>query len=259
MPVLHVAVNGKIATYNRRDGEIVCNNSDYSIQFTFSNEWAGVDKKTARFIWNGEYFDQEFTGVTCPVPEIRGTDTVQVGVYTEGDLRTTTDAVIGCQRSILCKSQVPNKNTGKSYTTQAQEAAQEAESAADRAEAAATRAEAASDALNTPGTLYATDDGEGNVTLRGEVTEMADQEARADVAEAKADVAELREKVENLDGSGSSDTPPTSIDLSTLDTEGKIVETYADGSTKTTTMEFDADGNPVKITDGDGNETVLTW
>lgn len=54
-------------------------------------------------------------------------------------------------------------------------------------------------------------------------------------------------------------TPATSIDLSTLDTDGKIKETYADGTTKTTTMEFDADGNPVKITDGDGNETVLTW
>jgi hypothetical protein len=52
---------------------------------------------------------------------------------------------------------------------------------------------------------------------------------------------------------------PTAINLSALDTEGRIVETYADGSTKTTVMEFDADGNPVKITDGDGNVTVLTW
>lgn len=52
---------------------------------------------------------------------------------------------------------------------------------------------------------------------------------------------------------------PVSIDLSALDTEGKIVETFADGSTKTTTVEFDADGNPVKIIDADGNETVLAW
>lgn len=60
-------------------------------------------------------------------------------------------------------------------------------------------------------------------------------------------------------GEEETSTPPTSIDLSTLDTDGKIKETYADGTTKTTTMEFDAEGNPVKITDGDGNETVLTW
>lgn len=51
----------------------------------------------------------------------------------------------------------------------------------------------------------------------------------------------------------------TTVDLSAFETEGKIVETYDDGSTNTTTMEFDANGNPVKITDGYGNETVLTW
>lgn len=52
---------------------------------------------------------------------------------------------------------------------------------------------------------------------------------------------------------------PTAVDLTQFESNGVIVETYADGSTKTTTMEFDADGNPIKITDGDGNETVLTW
>ena len=52
---------------------------------------------------------------------------------------------------------------------------------------------------------------------------------------------------------------PTSIDMSGLDASGTIVETYADGSTKTSTMEFDADGNPIKITDGDGNVTTLIW
>ena len=52
---------------------------------------------------------------------------------------------------------------------------------------------------------------------------------------------------------------PTSIDLTAFDDEGAILETYADGSTKTTTMEFDSSGNPVKITDGDGNVTTLVW
>lgn len=55
------------------------------------------------------------------------------------------------------------------------------------------------------------------------------------------------------------ETPATSIDLSGLDTTGQIVETYVDGSTKTTSLEFDADGNPIKITDGDGNVTELIW
>ncbi len=52
---------------------------------------------------------------------------------------------------------------------------------------------------------------------------------------------------------------PIAIDLSGFESEGKIVETFADGSTETTVMEFDADGKPTKITDGNGNVTVLTW
>lgn len=52
---------------------------------------------------------------------------------------------------------------------------------------------------------------------------------------------------------------PTAIDLSGLETNGTIVETYADGTTNTTSIEFDANGTPTKITDGDGNVTTLTW
>ena len=52
---------------------------------------------------------------------------------------------------------------------------------------------------------------------------------------------------------------PVAIDLSAFDTEGKIVETFEDGSTETTTMEFDDNKRPIKITDGDGHVTTLTW
>ena len=52
--------------------------------------------------------------------------------------------------------------------------------------------------------------------------------------------------------------PPTAIDISEFDANGTIVETYADGTSKTTTMEFDDKGNPIKVTDGDGNVTELT-
>lgn len=51
----------------------------------------------------------------------------------------------------------------------------------------------------------------------------------------------------------------TSIDLTNFESNGTIVETYADGSTVTYTVEADANGNPIKITDSNGNETVLTW
>lgn len=62
------------------------------------------------------------------------------------------------------------------------------------------------------------------------------------------------------------DTPndkPVRIDLSRMDPDaesrGQIVETYVDGSTKTTSLEYDKDGNIVKITDSDGHVTDLVW
>lgn len=50
-----------------------------------------------------------------------------------------------------------------------------------------------------------------------------------------------------------------SVDLSGFETEGEIVETYSDGTSVTYSFEFDSEGNPTKITDSDGNETVLEW
>lgn len=58
---------------------------------------------------------------------------------------------------------------------------------------------------------------------------------------------------------GGSATPPAIINLSGLETNGQIIEMYADGSSKLTQIEFDTDGNPTKITDSDGNVTNLVW
>lgn len=59
-------------------------------------------------------------------------------------------------------------------------------------------------------------------------------------------------------GGGSATKTPTSIDLTRYATDGVIVEHYADGSTVTHTMEFNAVGKPIKITSGD-TEITLTW
>ena len=50
---------------------------------------------------------------------------------------------------------------------------------------------------------------------------------------------------------------PVSIDLSAYESEGRIEETFADGSSVTTVMEFDENGKPAKITDSNGNVTDL--
>lgn len=106
MRVLHISILDKKATYQNRDGDIICGNSDYVIEFAFDTEWAAHEEKIARFIWNSAYKDVTFTGTTCPVPIITGASEVEVGVYA-GELSTTTPAVIGCQKSILCQSTSP--------------------------------------------------------------------------------------------------------------------------------------------------------
>lgn len=103
MRTLHIGVLDKKATYLSRDGDIVCGNSDYVIEFAFDAEWAAHEEKIARFIWNGHYQDVKFTGTSCAVPIVTHTTELRVGVYA-GELSTTTSATIGCQKSILCDS-----------------------------------------------------------------------------------------------------------------------------------------------------------
>lgn len=55
------------------------------------------------------------------------------------------------------------------------------------------------------------------------------------------------------------EVPPASIDLSEFESAGRIVETFPDGSTATTVVEFDDQGFPVRITDNAGNVTILNW
>lgn len=131
--ILHVGVANKIATFQKRDGCIVCGNSDYQIQFTFDSEWNAHTGKTARFIWNGQFVDVDFTGDTCNVPIIQNTYEVKVGVYA-GDLRTTTSAVISCYTSILCEGATPSVENDRNYANEAKEAADRAEESAKKAE-----------------------------------------------------------------------------------------------------------------------------
>lgn len=107
---LHVIVSNKVATYLQRDGYIVCGNSDYQVEFTFSSEWDAYKRKTARFIWRGKPVDVEFSGNVCPVPIVANTEQLKVGVYVE-NLSTTTSAVIPCRLSVLCDSKTEAEGT----------------------------------------------------------------------------------------------------------------------------------------------------
>lgn len=126
---LHISVNNKIATFQRRDGDIVCGNSDYQIKFTFDEEWEAYENKIARFIWGGQFQDVEFTGDTCPVPILSGVTLCEVGVYA-GELCTTTSAFIACKPSILCQEASPSVENDGYYANEARKYAEEAKEAA---------------------------------------------------------------------------------------------------------------------------------
>lgn len=106
--VLHAKVIDKIVTYCQRDGDIVCGNTDYRIQFLFDEEWNIEDQKTARFIWGGECRDIPFVGDTCIVPVIQNATELKVGVYVQ-NMSTSTPAIIKCVPSILCGSATPGE------------------------------------------------------------------------------------------------------------------------------------------------------
>lgn len=140
MKELYIDVKNKIATYSTRGGAIVCGNNDYKIRFTFDEEWEEHDTKTARFIWNGEYYDKEFTGDECSIPVINDAINLTVGVYA-GDLKTTTPANIPCLISILCGTPKIIDENVKDYRDKAQEAAAKAQEAAKEAVRAAENIE----------------------------------------------------------------------------------------------------------------------
>jgi hypothetical protein len=110
MKTLHIIVADKVASYRQRDGYIVCGNSDYQVEFTFSPEWDAYERKIARFIWRGKPVDVEFSGTVCPVPIVANTEQLEVGVYVE-KLSTTTSAVIPCRLSVLCNSKTEAEGT----------------------------------------------------------------------------------------------------------------------------------------------------
>ena len=103
MEEIKVVVADKIATVSGTP-LIICDNSDYTIKFTFDTEWANEDSKIARFSFlkNGlnRYIDVPIENDACNVPILSNIEAVAVGAYA-GNLRTTTGAEIRCKKSIL--------------------------------------------------------------------------------------------------------------------------------------------------------------
>lgn len=102
---IKVVVEDRVATAVG-DPVIICGNSDYTVTFTFDDEWAGIEAKTARFKYSAyagpkHHIDVPFTGNAVKVPMLTNAHKVEVGVYA-GNLTTTTGAPIHCLPSIRC-------------------------------------------------------------------------------------------------------------------------------------------------------------
>lgn len=101
---IQVKVEGKVASVIGSP-VIICGNSDYTVTFTFDEEWETLELKTARFVYKRDgayqYIDVPFSGRVVQVPILSNIEEVILGVYT-GELHTTTPTRILCKKSILC-------------------------------------------------------------------------------------------------------------------------------------------------------------
>ena len=112
MPQLIIKIKDKIA--KPLNNCVICDNSDYTVKFIFDEEWEKEPLRIARFIWNKQYVDVQFTGDTCEVPVISKTNNLAIGVYA-GDLRTTTPAILVCHMSILSEDVIEHSVTPSEY------------------------------------------------------------------------------------------------------------------------------------------------
>ena len=112
MPQLLIKIKDKIA--KPLNNCVICDNSDYTVKFIFDEEWEKEPLRIARFIWNKQYVDVQFTGDTCEVPVVSKTNNLAIGVYA-GDLRTTTPAILVCHMSILSEDVIEHSVTPSEY------------------------------------------------------------------------------------------------------------------------------------------------
>lgn len=125
--ILNITVRDKVATYDSGQPPITCDNDDYRIRFDFDEKWNSYAKKVAHFVSNGEFIDAEFNGNEVDVPVQVNTVKLEVGVYIDGVIRTTTSAAIPCRLSALSNEATPSLENDGRYLNEAREVLKECE------------------------------------------------------------------------------------------------------------------------------------
>ena len=147
---LNVEIKKRVATYKEGTETPICGNSGDTIVFSFDDEWAEHEQKTARFIWGNKHYDVEFTGDTCEVPVVTNTQSILVGVYVgeepdDEPLLSSTLTAIPYALSARCVKTSEITGKGNKYTNEAKGFAIEAQGAAETAQGAAKTAQGAAE------------------------------------------------------------------------------------------------------------------
>lgn len=100
MNKIQIIVDDKRAVLSKPTDLVILSNSDYLVQFIFSDEWQSYPIRTARFIYKDTYIDKVFTGDEVEMPIIHDASYIAVGVYA-GNLCTSTPALLRTNKSIL--------------------------------------------------------------------------------------------------------------------------------------------------------------
>ncbi len=100
-------VENKILTSNNGEFDVIADNSDYFIHFTFDDEWSSLTK-TVRFVNGKNYADiilPDDNTVKIPI-QILTPPALSIGVYA-GELHTSSPFKIRCRASILTSDGTP--------------------------------------------------------------------------------------------------------------------------------------------------------
>lgn len=108
MPDIKIRIQNKKASLEKgMEAEIVCCNSDYKLVFNFDAEWKAHEWKRVRFIsdgYDGRVVESQVgSDNTCDLPPVQKASYIDVGVYVDDQIRTSTPLRLKCIPSILCE------------------------------------------------------------------------------------------------------------------------------------------------------------
>ena len=113
MPDINITVAHKVAVSDTQS--IVCDNSDYMVNWTLDEEWSAYDTKTMRAIYmDGTFTDKVFAGDTIALPVCTVPGVVQIGLFA-GDIRTSRVAILRALPSVRSAAGAPADPTPDVY------------------------------------------------------------------------------------------------------------------------------------------------